>query len=184
MKFKQILTESESFQYEVRRMKITNIQDLQEFSDFYNTSGQLTWQLTPTRLKQKMGSKGRLWGLFIEGTDSLVGTIGLKEIEDELGEIGYLMIHENHRSLKNVLLLYKAAFKYSRKFNTVYVTTNIKNKTINKLLDRFSKIDKMFKIRSPFGGGANNLFVWVVNTGKQDVEHLTNFFKENIIQEF
>ena len=183
MKFNQILME-ESVQYEVRRIKATDNNELQKFADFYNESGQLTWKLNPQRLKSKLGSIGRLWGLYIEGTDQMVGTIGIKEIEDELGEIGYLMIDPAHRSFPNLMSLYKSAFKYSRKFDSVYITTNIKNVVINKLLERTPKIEKMFKARSLFGGGTNILYVWIVRTGRENRERVTQYFGENILQEY
>ena len=180
---KQIIIEQESNQYEVRKIMLTDNNELQKFADFYNMAGQLSWQLNPSRIKSKIGTKGRLWGLYIKDSDMLVGTIAVKEIETELGEVGYLMLDPDHRSFKNVMTLYRVILKYSRKFESVYITTNIKNKTINKLLDKTEKIEKMFMAKSQFGGGANLLYVWIVKTGRENPERIREYFNTNIIQE-
>jgi hypothetical protein len=66
----------------------------------------------------------------------------------------------------------------------VYVTTNIKNRTINKLLDRTPKLDKILKIKSQFSN--NHLFVHSVrNTGSAENEDIIKaYFKDHTLQEF
>jgi len=187
MKFIQTVITEEENQYDLRPIKITDAEGLQQFADFYNDSGNLTWKLTPNRLKKKLGSRGRLWGLYQQGSDQMIGSIGLKTIKDEegsrLAEMGYLMIAKTHRSLPNVMILYKAALKRVKTFDAVFMTTDIKNKTINKLLDRSAKSELILQIKSPFGN--NKLYVWKV--GRRDNEArsiIDQYFSDHIIKEF
>lgn len=185
MKIRELINEQQ-YQYEVKKIRLQDSSALQDFADFYNSASQLSWSLTPSRIKQKMGSKGRLWGLYIKGTDILVGTIGLKHIESDghdLGEMGYTMVDPDHRSLQNIMLLYKEAIKKAKRFDTTFITTNVKNKTINKLLDRTPKVIQLYKIRSTFGTG-NMLYVWGVKTSNFDPEIIKQHFFQNIVQEF
>ena len=185
MKFEQLLTEAAG-DYEIRVMKIANRDELQQFSDFYNDANTLAWKLTPSRLKSKMGSRGRLWGLFIKGTDEMVGSIGLKTIKDDegssLAEMGYLMIAKGHGSLPNVMLLYKAALKRVKMFDAVFMTTDVKNKVINKLLDKSTKAHQFLHINSPFS--SSKLYVWQVGRSEEGKELISKHFSEHIIKEF
>lgn len=184
----------QAMQYDVRLIPLSDVDGLQAFADFYNESGQLTWQLTPSRLKQKVGSKGKLWGLYPQGSDEIVGTIGLKTIQShnsdtpdvDLGEIGYVMVDSEHRSLQNVMKMFKVVLAKARKFDAVYITTNVKNKTINKLLDRTPKTDKILLVKSPFGGGQNKLVVYMVNTTKSPNREslIKDYFSEYTISEY
>ena len=189
MKLKKILNE-QATQYDVRLIKLTDTEGLQQFADFYNESGQLTWALTPARLKQKVGSKGKLWGLYPSGSDQLVGTIGLKVVQStsdaDLGEIGYVMVATEHRSLQNIMKLFKVVLAKARRFDAVYITTNVKNRVINKLLDRTPKAEKILMVKSPFGGGQNKLFVYMVTTSAspQKRQLITDYFSEYTISEF
>lgn len=186
MKFNQTIIKEASNDYEIRIMKIANRDNLQTFSDFYNEAGTLTWKLTPSRLKQKLGSRGRLWGLFVKGTDEMVGSIGLKTIKDEegssLAEMGYLMISKGHGSLPNVMLLYKAALKRVKMYDAVFMTTDIRNKVINKLLDKSNKSHLFLKISSPFS--SNKLYVWQVGKSEEGKEIISKHFAEHILQEY
>ena len=149
----------EAARYFVKPVTRQNTEELLNFCEFYNESGQLSWTLTPKRLLAKIGSRGRLFGLYIG--DRLVGTIGLKEsdISANAFEIGYIMIDEDHRTLPNLLLLYKAMVRKLRTSELVYATTNKENTTINRLLDYSSKFEKVAQIRSNFS--TNQLFVWL-----------------------
>jgi len=188
MKIDDILVEGiDDTRYDIKKILLSDTLEVQKFADFYNISGQLSWKLTPQRLKQKMGNKGMLWGLYNMDTDTLVGTIGLKQIEDsehDLGEIGYVMVDEAHRSLPNIMKLYKTVIRKSNRFDAVYITTNVKNKVINKLLDRTPKVDLTLKVNSPFS--ANKLFVYVVkNSGDKNYKDIIQeYFSEYIIQEY
>jgi len=185
MKLQQ-LSEQESTNYELRTIKISDSQGLQQFSEFYNEAGTLSWKLTPNRLKQKLGSRGRLWGLFIEGTDEMVGSIGLKTIKDDegqsLAEMGYLMIAKGHGSLPNVMTLYKAALKRVKSFDAVFMTTDVKNRKINKLLDRSNKSHLVLMIKSPFSN--NKLYVWQVGKSSDSRSIIYSQFSQHILQEY
>lgn len=174
--------------YTVHEIDKSDGDGLQAFCDFYNNSGQLSWQLTPSRLKGKLGSRGSAHGLYIDG--ELVGTVGLKQMDVSglIGaEIGYLMIDEKHRSLQNLMLLYKDILDQAKKFDTTFVTTNIKNKTINTLLKRSNKFEKALMIKSPYSN--NRLFVWTtkISNRKYSEEEryvaIKSHFYENIIRE-
>lgn len=185
MKLKELLSE-ETLQYEVKRIKNSDRDELQKFADFYNQSGQLSWTLTPQKIIQKLGSKGRIWGLYIKGTSDLVGTIGIKDLsvgEQDMGEIGYVMVSPEHRSLQNLMMMFKEVIRYSRKFDDVFATTNTNNRPINVLLDRTGKADKILKIRSPYS--RNLLFVWNINTSRSgdNTQALVAHFKQHILME-
>jgi predicted acetyltransferase len=192
MKLNKLIDEvqlnEEAVDYEVRKIRVSDAAGLQEFSDFYNNSGELTWKLTPQRLKKKIGSKGKLWGLYVKETGEMVGSIGLKHVNDgatvDIGEMGYAMLHPDHRSLPNLMTIFKQAIRKARAFDAVYVTTNTKNRTINKLLDRTPKLEKILKIKSQFSN--NLLYVhYVKNTGnEQNEEIIRAYFKEHTLQEF
>jgi hypothetical protein len=181
------LLNEEEVSYEMRKIKVSDNQGLQMFSDFYNESGQLSWRLTPQRLKSKMGSKGQLWGLFIKGTDEMVGSIGLKHIKEDasvdLAEMGYLMLHPNHRSLPNLMTLAKKAIMKAKSFDAVYITTNVKNRTINKLMDRTPKADKILKIKSNYSN--NLLWVYSINSTRSPLNEdmIKAHFKDVTLQE-
>lgn len=187
MKLDQALTEA-SNDYEIKIIKISDGEGLQAFANFYNKAGTLSWQLTPARLKKKLGSRGRLWTLNLVGTGDIVGSIGLKTIKDDegstLAEMGYLMLDKGngHGSLPNVMLLFKAALKRVRSFDAVFMTTDIRNKIINKLLDRTNKITLSHKINSPFS--SNKLYVWRVGKKESADEIIRNNFEEHIIKEY
>lgn len=176
----------EATQYEIRIMKIADKSDLQQFSDFYNGANNLVWKLTPARLKARLKSRGRLWGLFIKGSDEMVGSIGLKTIKDDegasLAEMGYLMVTKEHGSLPNVMLLYKSALKRVKMYDAVFMTTDVKNKTISKLLNKSSKANKFLKINSPFS--TNKLFVWQVGKSEEGKEIISKHFDEYVIEEY
>lgn len=183
----QLMVEQAS-EYVVKKIRLSDNEELDRFAKFYNDSGELTWKLTPQRIKTKMGSKGKLWGLYTKDTQELVGTIALKHVNDgasvDIGEMGYLMVHPEHRSIQNLMVLFKQAIKKAKLFDAVYVTTNVKNRTINKLLDRTPKLDKILKIKSQFSN--NHLFVHTVkNAGDINSEDIIKaYFKENTLQEF
>lgn len=166
----------EAQSYSVRKITRSDREGLSDFVDFYNESDQLSWTLTPARLLSKIGSNGRLYALYFG--DELVGTIGLKEstISPDSMELGYIMIAEQHRSLRNVMKLYNGIKKKLTKFDLVYATTNKDNRTINKLLEFSNKFKKVMLIRSNFS--TNQLYVWV-STVSGDVEENTKKLRDD-----
>jgi len=186
MKLNEIFSQTDYYVEEISR---SDSEMLQAFADFYNESGQLSWKLNVSKLKGKLGSRGLAYGLFADG--ELVGTIGLKQtdIQGYRGaEIGYLMIDEEHRSFRNLMMLYKQALRGAKRFDIVFVTTNIKNRPINVLLTKTNKIEKILKIKSPYS--SNKLYVWQSLRTNGDVprderyEVLRQHFIENIISEY
>jgi hypothetical protein len=174
--------------YSVREISKSDIEGLEEFCVFYNASGELSWQLNPQRLKSKLGSKGRAYGLYFD--DMLVGTIAIKQIGMEnmiAGEAGYIMIDIEHRSLPNVMMLYKEILVAAKKFDIIFATTNIENRAINTLLKRTNKFEQILKIKSPFS--ANKLFVWSskISNHKYSPEErmaaIRTHFEDNILDD-
>ena len=92
------------------------------------------------------------------------------------------MITKEHGSLPNVMLLYKAALKRAKMFDAVFMTTDIKNKVINKLLGKSTKANQFLKIKSPFG--SNKLFVWQVGKSEEGKEIISKHFDEYVIEEY
>lgn len=185
MKLTEIFSQAD---YYVEEISKSDTEQLQNFADFYNESGQLSWKLNISKLKSKLGSRGLAYGLYTNG--ELVGTIGLKQTDVQGyngAEIGYLMIDEEHRSFKNLMMMYKQALRGAKRFDIVFVTTNIKNRTINVLLSKTNKIEKILKIKSPYS--SNKLFVWQSLRTNGDVprderyEVLRQHFEDNIISE-
>jgi hypothetical protein len=178
----------EQLSYEVIKISKSDNEGLQSFSNFYNDSGQLSWQLNAQRLKSKLGSKGVAYGLYYDG--ELVGTIGLKQMDVgglNGAEIGYLMVSKDHRSLPNVMMMYKEILTAAKRFDVVFVTTNILNRPINVLLQRTNKIEQILKIKSPFS--ANKLFVWSskISNHKYSPEErmaaIRTHFEDNILDD-
>ena len=151
----------EAVGYSVKVIKSNDTELLQKFCEFYNESGQLTWTLTPQRLLSKLGTKGVSAVLLYD--DEVVGTIGLKSnnaMSDQYnaGEVGYIMVDENHRSLQAVMMIYKSIKKFFNRFDIVFATTNIQNRTINRLLEYTKDFEKVAEIRSTYS--SNILYVW------------------------
>ena len=167
MKIEQL---NEAVSYRVVEIRRSDQEGLYDFCDFYNESDQLSWTLTPSRLLGKIGSTGRLYALQYD--DKLVGTLGLKQadVTSDSFEIGYIMIADAHRSLKNVMSLYKAAKKRIKSASLVYATTNRDNLTINKLMEFTRKFKKVALVRSTFS--TNQLYLWV-STQAGDIEENT-----------
>jgi len=184
MKLDQAL--DQSLQYEVRKIKNSNREELQKLIDFYNQFGQLKRTITLQKLLQKIGNKGRMWGLYIKGTEELIGSIGIKDLsigDKDIAEIGYIMVEPEHRSFKTVMMLVKETLRYARRFDDAFITTNIKSKAMNQLLDRTGKAYKILKIKSPFDRSL--LYVWNVSTSKSgdNVQVLTDHFRKHILME-
>ena len=171
----------------VKEIRKSNQEELKKVSDFYNQAGQLSWQLNPNRIKQKMGSKGKIWALY-NPDNEIVGTIGVKVLEEDeydIGEIGYVMIKEGYRSIRNLLMLYDIAFKYAKRFDAMIITTRVSNKRINTLLNQSKRVERLFKIRSPYS--TNLLYVWIVKRGRLEMnerkEIVRDYFAGHIIKE-
>jgi hypothetical protein len=158
--FKKKIIKEAFGEYEIREISRTDQEELQRFSDLVNEGSQLTWKLNPTKLTSKMGSRGSLWGLY--NGDEMVGTVGIKEADIGgfmAGEMGYLFILPEHRSLKNVSLMLKTILKESKRFDLLFATTNKNNRAINVLMDRTKKMDYVLTTRSPYS--ANMLNFWL-----------------------
>ena len=162
---------------------------LQDFADIYNTTGQLSWELTPARIRQKLGSRGTAYVLYDDGV--VVGTAGVKTIQEygyTIGEIGYLYLDDDHKNIRNLFMLYNAAMRGATKFDVVITTTNVNNKTINTLLNKSSNFEKIFLNQSQYS--SNKLFVWLGNANsgnasyEEQVEAAREYYEGNIIQDF
>lgn len=149
----------------IKQIKSSDKDRLQEFADFYNASGQLSRKLTVNNITKKLGSLGKIYGLVNTEDNSIVGTIAVKQIDSSsdktVGEVGYFMIDKGYSSLQNVIRMFKEIKRKSRVFDVVIATTNLKNKRINKLMDRSVDADILFQVRSPFS--SNKLNLWVLN---------------------
>ena len=176
----------ESNRYDVKEIKRNNIEALEDFSEFYNKSNQLSWTLNPQRLLSKIGSTGKLFGLYLD--TELVGTIGLKQddVSDDAFEIGYIMIDADHRTGQNFMKLYVSLIKHIRRSNLVYATTNVDNTKINNILQATNRFTKIAKIRSTFSD--SKLYVWLSTSAGGDFdankETLINNYGTHVLQLF
>lgn len=159
--------------------RLTSTSELQHACDLINAGGQLSWELTPSRLLSKLGNNGAIFGLYND--DKIVGTIGLKSSSLEghnVAEVGYLYVDPSHRNFPNLTKLYAAVSNHAPNYDIVYATTVTTNRVINKLLQRNSKIEMAFSAQSPFS--SNTLNYWIAVNTKMDhdqaVEVLKNQF--------
>jgi hypothetical protein len=153
---KEIATELELERpkYEVREIDRHDTETLKLFCDMVNkNTGQLvSLKLTPQKLIMKMGILGSIWGMYPIGSTELVGGVAVKQkpiVHMSGAEIGYLFLVPEHRSLKNVVLLYKAALDNARRFDVVYLTTNVRNRSVNRLLSRTPRMKYAFTAKNP-----------------------------------
>lgn len=157
----------------VSEIEHSNTELLSQFCDFYNESGQLSWQLNPTRLLSKLGSSGKAYALLSEGV--VVGTIGLKEHSAgglDGAEIGYFMVDPEYRSFKAALSLFNATKEASREFDYVMSTTNVNNTTINRLSEHSKFMQLAFEAKSPFSSNRLNYWVSTINNGSHSIEEV------------
>lgn len=162
---------------EVREVSAND--DVQTLVDLINDGGQLSWTLTPSRLNQKLTSRGKLFGLYVE--DKPVGVIGIKGATvDGIagGEIGYLYIEKGHRSLPNAAKLYDKALSFASDYTFLMATTVTTNVAVNTLLKRSSKSYKVFTAKSPFSSNRLNYWLTYMNSGVFTREEIEEAFHE------
>ena len=163
---------------------------LGEFANFYNDSGELSWQLTPQRIRQKMGRKGKVWVIKDPETGVIGATAAIKHIaddQDDIAEIGYLMINPEFRAEINPIKMFKEVLKATKRFDVTVATTNILNKDVNRLLSRIMDAEKVLTIKSPFGTGSK-LNVWNVSkystlSAEEQNFIINRYYSDYIVQE-
>jgi len=185
----QELIDQEFILETIRVDRTTTDDELQDFADLYNTTGQLSWQLNPSRIQQKLGPSGSAFTLY-DG-DTAVGTVGIKTIQDyghSIGEVGYLYLTDAYKNINNLFLLYNAAMEGARNFDVVVTTTNVNNRVINTLLTQSTNFEKIFMNQSQYS--SNKLFVWLANKNsgnlsrEQQIEQARDYYSGNIIEDY
>lgn len=162
--------------------ELTSNEELQDACDLINDGAQLSWTLTPSRLLGKLGSSGKLFGLF--DSNDMVGTIGLKEttIEGITGaEVGYLYIRPDSRSFNAYTLLYRAIRDVASNYQFIFATTVTTNKTINTLMKRNQYVTFGFSQKSPFS--SNILNYWIAHGTKMSVKQVEQHLSEEYLTE-
>ena len=152
---------------------------VQTICDLINEGGQLSWTLTPSRLQDKIGDTGKLFGLYASNGDA-VGVIGIKKTiinGFSGGEIGYLYVMAEHRSLQNAVQLYNVAVSNAATYDFVMATTNVNNSTVNTLLSRVAHMKLAFTAKSRFSSNMLNYWVCTVNNGKLDYEETVDLLR-------
>ena len=170
------------FESQLSIKELSSESEFQDASEIINSGGQLSWTLTPSRLRGKLGGSGRLFALY--SGESMVGTIGLKEttIEGIVGaEVGYLFIDPEYRSFSAYTLLYRAIKDVASSYNFIYATTITTNNTINKLMSRNQYVTFGFEKQSPFS--SNMLNYWIAHGTKMDVLEVKEHFSDDTINE-
>lgn len=167
---------------------IHNKDKVQDLVDLINDGGQLSWVLTPQRLQQKLSHSGKLFGLYDDS--GAIGVIGIKAMAvDGImgGEIGYLYIKPDHRSLQNATMLYNIALKTASQYPFLIATTITTNRAVNTLLARSDKMYKVFTAKSPFSNNRLNYWLSYLNSGSFTLEEieeaLENEYGSNIVNE-
>ena len=169
----------ENANYVTRVANLSDSDSLQDLVDLINSGGQLSWTLTIDRLMNKLGSNGVLIGLY--HNDTPVGVIGIKKASISGitgGEIGYLYIDSEHRSLSNAIKLYDEAINNASKFSFLIATTITTNKQVNTLLKRSSKMDLILTAKSPFSSNILNYWLAHDSSGNYTFEELSDMIKE------
>lgn len=183
MKFADLRALMEQDITSVIPVKLSDTQTLQQFADFYNESGQLSWQLNPDRLRAKLGATGIAYALTND-SGKVVGTIALKEstVGPMKGaEVGYFMVDEAYRSFSNARRLYEAVLAHAGDYGFVFSTTNVNNNTINKLSERTREFEHVFTAKSPFSSNMLHYWLCTKSNGTYTFEEQVEFFKEQYL---
>jgi GNAT superfamily N-acetyltransferase len=169
----------ESAPLSLTRIDLDDTDGLQAFADFYNESGQLSWELNPTRLRSKLGATGVAY--VLRDGDRVVGTIALKGAAVgpmQGAEVGYFMVDPAYRSFANAKRLYAAVMNHAEDYDFVFATTNTGNGTINKLSHYSKDFDLIFAAQSKFS--SNMLHYWLARKSNDtySFEEQTQHFEE------
>ena len=162
--------------------ELSSEEELQQACDLINDGAQLSWTLTPSRLLGKLGSSGKLFGLY--DSNDMVGTIGLKEttIEGITGaEVGYLYIKPEARSFNAYTLLYRAIRDVANNYQFIFATTVTSNKTINTLMKRNQYVTFGFSQKSPFS--SNILNYWIAHGTKMSIDKVEQHLSDEYLNE-
>ncbi len=176
MKINKLL---ESAAYDVKTVPLQSV-EVSEIVDLINDGGQLSWVLTPQRLAGKLGSTGMLFGLYYDNEP--VGVIAIKEMHIEGihgGEIGYLYVHPDHRSLPNAIKLYNAALDNAKRYGFLMASTITTNREVNTLLKRSSRVELLFSAKSPYSSNILNYWMATASGGSLTFEELKDIMKDH-----
>lgn len=156
---------------------------LQKFADFYNESGELSWQLNPSRLHTKLGATGIAYALMND-SGAVVGTIAFKEATVgpmQGAEVGYFMVAPAFRSFSNAKKLYDAIMAHAHEYEFVFSTTNTTNSTINKLSERSREFEQILTAKSPFSNNMLHYWLSKKSSAAYTFEEQVTFFKEQYL---
>ena len=169
--------------YMIKKIDRSDKEGLTAFSNMVNAgSFQKSFKVNPMKLVKKLGTIGGIYGLYTEDGE-LVGGIGMKHKQFgdvNAGEVAYLIITEEHRSMKNLILLFKRILIASKKFDMVYFMTEVRNKVLNKLMDRSPKIEYVFDGKSPVGNMKVKYWLSTINNKQYTPEDQAQILRDNL----
>lgn len=175
-------------QYHTKEVGLHDKNNASSLIDLINDGGQLSWTLTLPRIQQKLSHSGKLFGLYLN--EKPVGVIAIKLIEvDGIkgGEIGYLYIDPDHRSLQTATQLYNIALKSANQYPFLMASTITTNRAVNTLLEKSEKMHKIFTAKSPYSSNKLNYWLSSINSGAFTIDEITEVLKNeygnNIISE-
>ena len=166
--------------YSINEIDRNDIEILQVYCGFINANtGQLSIRLTPQKLLYTMGVMGGIYGLYF-GSE-LVGGVAVKQVNFEnnvkAGEIGYLFVLPDHRSLKNIRSLYTASLENYRRFDVLYAVTNVKNRPMTVLLKRTPKMVFLFSAKSLYTPNMLNYWLSIYSNKKYSLSERENMVR-------
>jgi RimJ/RimL family protein N-acetyltransferase len=164
-------------------------QKLQLFVDFYNSSDQLSWQLTLERFQRRLGPNGKAFLMVEKQTDAVVGTVALKQTalgRLKAAEMGYFMLsptHKGARSLQSALQLSLRPMIAARHYDCVYGTVHSCNRGINRLWSWSKYAEFAFEAPSPYSENQLNYYIALVNNGKYTLSAQTEALKQKFLHQ-
>lgn len=163
--------------YTVKKILKTDNNELAEFVHNVNsldTNRKL--KLTLPKLKAELGSMGKLWILY-DDQNNVVGGIGIR-INDigvmNAGEISYMFMMDEHRSPRNLVLLLKEVLRVSKKYDMVYMTVDVKDKTMNRMLENSPRFFSGISTKTKEKKRMLNFWIADISNGKYTPEEQLN----------
>lgn len=173
----------------IKEIERTDKAGVLRFCEVVNELSPISWKLTPQRLLLKMGKLGAIFGLF--SGEQMIGTVAIKEasvVDLKAGEIGYLYLHPDFKTMNNMLALFYHAIDNARRFDLVFLTTIKKDLGLNRLFDRaVNKVKFAFEAKLKTVSTIVNFWVAVKSNGKYTIEEridaLKSVYQDQIVED-
>lgn len=129
-------------------------EDFDEFAELVNEFGQLSWDLTPSKMEFKLGRTGIAFGAFDEDRERLVGTIAIKKNN----ELGYLVVHPDYRNSNAFIQLFRAIKRVKPSYPYLFMTVREDNRVMNRIWEVQKDVVFLGKVDSRFSTNVLNVY--------------------------